>query len=112
MNFKLEPSGGASVLTLDGELTIEHAGELKKMLIEAMDSAESVDIKLEEVTGVDLSCLQLLCSAHRTALKSRKQLTLSSEESDAFQQMVRDVGYARHDGCALNPGPGCLWCGG
>ncbi len=112
MDFKLEPSSDMGVLTLDGELTIEHAGELKKILIHAMDSAEHVDIKLKKVSEVDLSCLQVLCSAHRTAFKSNKQLTLSSKDSEIFQQMVRGSGYVRHDSCALNPHKGCLWCGG
>ncbi len=40
----------------------------------------------EAVTEIDLSCLQLLCSAHRTALSLNKNLTLNCQESEAFMR--------------------------
>jgi anti-anti-sigma factor len=112
MEYTLETSGDMHVLTLNGELTIEHAGELKKVMIDALKNADHVAVTVGDVKEIDLSCFQLLCSAHRTALKSNKQLTLSSRDSKIFQRMVKDSGYARHDSCALNPSQTCLWCGG
>ena len=112
MKYTLEPSGDTHVLTLNGELTIEHAGELKKVMIDAIENFDRLTVAIGDLTEVDLTCLQLLCSAHRTALKSNKQLTLSSRDSDIFQRLVRDSGYARHDGCFPDPSQQCLWCGG
>ena len=112
MKYTLETSDDKHVLTLYGELTIEHAGELKKVMIDALKNSEHVNDAIGNVTEIDLTCFQLLCSAHRTALKSNIQLTLSSKDSDIFQQMVRNSGYARHDGCSQDPGQTCLWCGG
>jgi anti-anti-sigma factor len=112
MEYTLEASGDKHVLTLQGELTIEHAGELKKAMIEAIKNSDHVAVAIGDVTEIDLSCLQLLCSAHRTALKSNKQLTLNSKDSDVFQRLVKDAGYARNDGCFPDPSQKCLWCGG
>ncbi len=112
MNFELKPSGGMGILTIGGELTIERAAELRKMLIKSLEIADTVRIRLENVTAVDLSCLQLLCSAHRTALNLNKNLTLSSKMSQVFRQAVEDAGYFRLSGCAPDSYKSCLWIGG
>ncbi|QTA88353.1 STAS domain-containing protein [Desulfonema magnum] len=112
MNFELKPSGDMGILTIGGELTIEHAAELRKMLIRSLETLDNVRIRIENVTAVDLSCLQLLCSAHRTALNLNKKLTLSSEASQVFNQTVEDAGYFRLSGCTPDSYKTCLWIGG
>ncbi|MBU0988087.1 MAG: STAS domain-containing protein [Proteobacteria bacterium] len=104
--------GSVKELILDGYLSIERAIELKNKLIHALSKTDHLAIKLEKVVEVDLACLQLFCSAHRTALKLNKQLTVNSEDSKLFQQMVRDSGYFRRNGCFSDPYSACLWCGG
>lgn len=112
MDFKLEPSGDRGTLTITGELTIDRADELRTMLITSLESTENVHVRLEAVTEVDLSCLQLLCSAHRTAMNLNKNLILDSEESQVFRQTVKDAGYTRNKGCTVDSYESCLWIGG
>lgn len=111
MNFKPELSGNTTILRLDGELTIERVAELKTMLAKSLERADHVHIQLEAVTEADISCLQLFCSAHRTALSLNKNLTLNCKESEVFRQVVEHSGYSRQKGCTLNSSECCLWIG-
>ncbi len=109
LEFKLE-EGGTGKLILDGDMTVQRAGELKAALIEALDKANSVVIDLENITDADLSCLQLLCSAHRTALKTNKSVSLSEKAPQFFWDTVKKAGYSCKDpGC---DNENCLWIGG
>jgi len=112
MHVDMVHSAEACVLRLKGSLTIERAHELKQTLLEALRSNERIVLELEGVTEIDLSCLQLLCSAHRTSLRLDRQLTLHGERSEALRMAVRDAGFPRILGCHENPDRGCLWTGG
>ena len=107
-----ERSGKLEVLKLEGDLTIERAGELKLALMEAIESANGVLIQLIELKKVDLTALQLLCSAHRSALMSKKRLFINNSTPAIFRDVVNKAGFARHMGCTLNPDKGCLWVEG
>jgi len=109
LEFKLE-EGGTGKLILDGDMTVQRAGELKTALIEALDKATSVVIDMEHITDADLSFLQLLCSAHRTSLKINKTVSLSENAPQFFWDTVKKAGYSCKDpGC---DDQNCLWIGG
>lgn len=112
VEFKTKSSGDATVLSIEGELSIEHARDLKAALVESIENSNNLIIELERVTGVDLAGLQLFCSAHRTAEKLKKHLAFSRDVPEAFKESVRNAGYLRHKGCMLSPDNGCLWRGG
>ena len=109
---KLEDSGDHGLVTLGGALTIEAAEEMKNVLAKAMNEHRQVVVKLDALTAVSLSCLQLLCSAHKTALIGNKQLTLEGEYQEEFRSVVRAAGYLRHRGCELDFQKSCLWLEG
>lgn len=112
MEFRMEPFGGPAMLILDGEVTVERAEELRKNLIRCLEEADEVIVDLEKVAGVDLSCLQLLCSAHRTAAAAGKGLVLGRTVPEVFTRAIRDAGYWRHGGCTWYARTSCLWSGG
>ena len=99
-------------LCLDGELTVSRVAELKKMMIDALDKSDTIEIDLEEVTRVDLSFLQLACSAHRTAIKSGKDFFFSNGETEMLQQVREQAGFVFKRSCIHNPTKSCLWVGG
>lgn len=109
MSIKFEISGKTIVLTLTDDLTIEQAQELKTTLLECKDKGNQVGVKLDKVTGIDLACLQVLCSAHRTFDSENKVLSLCAEGSEAFRQSVQRSGFVGSRACDLNPGTACLW---
>jgi len=97
------------VVTYTGPMTAPRADELRASLIMALIDADSVEIDIEQVTDVDLSCLELLCSAHRTALRLNKQLTVHGRRPEKLMQVMDDAGYTRLKGCGCDRDYSCLW---
>jgi anti-anti-sigma factor len=112
MDFSIEQSGSVGVMTIGGELTVQHADELKAALMRSLDAVDHLILNFDRVTEIDLSCLQLLCSAHRTSAKLRKQLTIAGNHCNMLKQVIEAAGYSRHIGCAFDCNKSCLWMGG
>jgi len=107
-----DSSNSSATIHLDGALTVHCAGELKKVLQDALDRADHVTGSFRDVTEVDVSCLQLLCSAHRTAVSRGKIFALDGKGTEALRHAVHEAGYARHTGCSNDCNNSCLWTGG
>ena len=112
MQFNVQEQGERGVIVLEGDLTVERAGELRKTLLDAFNSVKQVSFDLEKVTSVDLSCLQLLCSAHRTASLMGKELLQIGDSSGRLKETVKSAGYPRSIGCTEDMAKGCLWIHG
>lgn len=112
MHVEVTQSAEADVLKLAGNWNIERALEFKQTLMERLNSGDHITLDLEELTEMDLSCLQLLCAAHRACLKLGKQMDLHEKKSEALERVVRSAGFARTMGCHKNPNKNCLWVGG
>ncbi|MGC8494785.1 MAG: STAS domain-containing protein [Syntrophobacteraceae bacterium] len=100
-----------NILKLRGDWTIERAGELKPALLEALANSEQIVIDMGELSGLDLSTIQLLCSAHRKSIRCGKQLGLGERKPEALKRMVREAGLVRTVGCHKDPCKSCLWTG-
>ena len=101
--------GKDAILRLAGELLIHDACRLRSMLIESFNKADRIEIDASSVTEADVSCLQLLCSAHRTSKLMNKFFGLSENASASFKKSVRQAGYARPSGCVLDTDKQCIW---
>ena len=111
MDVQLILSGNQALINLGGDLTIDHAQELKSVLLQALRDANHITIDCDQVKSVDLSCLQLFCSAHREAVTSQKDLMLKSRCSETFRKVEGGAGFNRHKQCSINPKNTCLWMG-
>lgn len=100
-----------NVLKLQGDWTIERAGDLKPALLEALGNGEHIVIDMEGLTGMDLSIMQLLCSAHRKSIRLGRQFGFSERKPETLKRIVRDAGLVRTIGCHKDPCRGCLWTG-
>ena len=107
--FQDQQSGKQGNVTLEGEITVNHAEELRMLLIKALIDADRVHVDFGPVSDADVSCLQLLCSAHRSAGRMKKSLSLADDWPGPFSKTVRDAGYARLTGCHLDADHSCLW---
>jgi ABC-type transporter Mla MlaB component len=96
-------------LVFTGELCIQQAEELHQSLIQALEQTQWLEVDLSEARNVGLCCLQLLCSASRSARDQGKRLTIGPGVSSEFEQAVFRAGFPSQRGGAVPEDAGCLW---
>ena len=109
MTFFKEKDDERGRLVLAGELTLEHIRQLHEELRSSMENVRELDMDISGVVETDLSFLQLLCSAHRTAVKTGKTLNLINDIPEVVRQAMEDNGYSGQSSCSLDAGQTCLW---
>ncbi len=108
MDYKIISAGETGTVILAGECTIQHAAELKDVFMKSQASAGSLLLNLEGVTGADVSFFQLLCSAHRSLVKSDRSLRLTGGIPSLLKQAATDGGYG-NEACCTGADGTCLW---
>ena len=76
MPVTLEQNETACLLRLEGEVGIFSATELAKLLKEALATEKEIRVDLQGVTDLDVTALQLLWAAGRTASQMGKRFGL------------------------------------
>ncbi len=84
---------GQVTLVFRGSLTISEVSEIKEIFNKAIAESENILINHDECESFDLSYIQLVISAYRTAKEWRKSLKVISKENDLFKQTLKDVGF-------------------
>ena len=102
-------AGEMVTLQWSGDLTIRRIAELKAQVQEALAAATQVSITIAAEAECDMTLMQLLCAAHRTAARQDKTLQLCGEIPPRFKMVMNLAGFSRHIGCAQDPSGGCLW---
>ena len=100
---------GREVLIISGALTVKHVKALKAALLEAIRNAPAVEVNVETIGDLDVSFVQLVCSAHRMAADLNKKMTITGLEQERFSGMLRRFGFFPPVGCHENTGKSCLW---
>jgi len=111
MNFAVNRLNGTTILSFYGELTVQYANEILFALTESIKSSDNLVLNFGGVTDVDLSCLQLLCAAHRSAMRSNKQLSFDVRHNAILRETLSDAGFLEHQGCPFETGVSCPWNG-
>jgi anti-anti-sigma regulatory factor len=113
MNFKVSDSKKEGRLTIGGALTIQRSAELKEILLKAMTEVDSITIQFDRVTDVDLSCMQMLCAAHKTSMRIQKKLRIDENQTDILQKAFKDAGFSQLMKCKNTDDSGhCVWFSG
>ncbi len=100
---------GEEAVTLEGELTLPRVEELKSAFLKALVKGDTVSIRFGTVQDVDLSCLQMLCSAHRSAVRMKKKVSVIGTLPKIVRDAAEAAGYMRLKGCNLDFENNCLW---
>lgn len=98
-------------LLLSGDLVLRHIARLKGEILTALEENDHLLLDLSAAKVVDLPFLQLLCSAHRSAVQRNKSLGLTGEIPDDFRRKLDAAGFLRHVGCGLDCPKTCIWTG-
>lgn len=110
INIKFEKQSENTALIVSGPLTIEYAVQFKDALTESLKQDADLIVDLSSITDMDLSCLQLLCSAHKTFTNAKRSIKLAGIP-DVLKQSVHNAGYKRNSGCTKEAEKTCFWVG-
>jgi len=86
------------LIRLEGEFTLASAPELKRLLLEWLESGKDLQLDLERADEIDITLLQLLCAAGHEA--ARAGLGMVSRVSEAAAAAAREAGFVRFPGAA------------
>ena len=78
-------------LRLEGVLTVYEVAELRETLITALEEKDGIVLDLSNVTDIDTTGIQLLCSAYRTAKDAKKGFTIIGA-NDTFRDVISRIG--------------------
>lgn len=92
---------GSLAIDLGIETGIRNVEALRSQLAAALSEYETVIVSVHHLTAIDISVLQLLASAHRTASAAGKSITLSAPSDGALQHALRRVGFVDAGGSPL-----------
>ena len=91
---------GAVRLTVDGDLTIYHAAEIKQRLIEGVRGNGVLELDLSHVGEIDTAGLQLLALAKRESGKQDHELHIVGH-SPAVREVIEFLNLAAYFGDPL-----------
>lgn len=94
---------------LSGSLSVCRARQIKDLLLTAIGQNRLTVVRVDVDAEVDAAFLQLLCSAHRTAVAAGKCLSLAIGRSAACERHLQWAGFVRHSGCLLDCNNNCIW---
>ena len=97
------------VINLGGDLSVARTGELRQIISEAMNTGGRIILACSEGADMDLSFLQLICSAHLTALESNTLLKLSNTLEEQLLKKAAEAGYVRETACRSDKNHECFW---
>jgi len=69
---------GLCEVTLEGELTIYEAEELKLGFAKYMEKAKAFSVNLSNVSEMDTACFQVLLAVKHECIEQKKEFTMNS----------------------------------
>jgi anti-anti-sigma regulatory factor len=91
----LEDSEALSVIRLDGSVGIASAAELKKLLLQTLESGKEVRVSLERATDLDVTAVQLLWAAGCEAKRSGVRFTFLETVPEDISIALGDAGFEK-----------------
>jgi len=103
---------GEIIITSGDRLTIESASDFMRLLREGMEASRNVSVELEAGVEIDITAMQLFCSACKTAAAQGITFSCHGPRPPALHDMIEACGAGRHTACKQNMDSNCLWFGG
>ncbi|HEY4201654.1 MAG TPA: STAS domain-containing protein [Devosiaceae bacterium] len=88
---------------LDGDLGLRNGGELTARLTEVLNSHNDVVIDASQVTAVDISTIQILISAHKSAREAGKRFHVNAPLDGALGKVLVKAGFVTASAETLTP---------
>jgi anti-anti-sigma regulatory factor len=109
MNSSCE-DGAAHSIRLEGSLGLRDAKRVHELLKNAVGGFRAVEIDVSAVEGIDISIIQLIASARKSAEQRQRMVTLSGSPAEAFTATLVKVGLLGSDGACRSTDE-AFWAG-
>lgn len=103
---------GSITVSSGKRLTIENAADFAKCITEALATSNRVEVEFDEKLEADVTALQILCSACKTAAVKRNTFTHHGPQTKSMRELIAKAGAERLGPCSHNHGNLCIWFGG
>ena len=103
---------GETIITSGARLTIENAADFSRIVRDALEASRVVAIEFEPAVEIDITGVQILCSACKSAANSGKTFSYHGAQPQALTDIIITSGAERHAVCKHNNGSSCIWFGG
>lgn len=103
---------GEIIITSGDRLTIENAADFSRIIRESLDSSKNVAVEFEPSVELDITGVQVLCSACKSAAAGGKSFSYHGPQPKALAEIIISSGAERHAVCKHNNDSTCIWFGG
>ncbi|MGE0086874.1 MAG: lipid asymmetry maintenance protein MlaB [Desulfococcaceae bacterium] len=93
MAFIKEDRGGQSFLRLEGPLTVYEVGEMREVLLAALEGERDLLLDIAGICDCDTTGVQLLLSARKKARNEKKNFMIKGD-SDAVRKAAERIGVS------------------
>jgi ABC-type transporter Mla MlaB component len=90
----MQHSSGPETVDLSGPRTLRNAEQTRSVLLDALRGPSPVRLDCSAIVEADLSLLQLLLAAKKSAEAAGKDMTLAHPPSAAFLQAASRAGFS------------------
>ena len=91
VELKIDDNNG--FLVIKDEYNISEAVKLKEKLIEAVSKVNSLKIKIECSSGLDISFFQLICSAEKICMEKSISISFIVKNLKSFKKLLSCSGF-------------------
>ena len=95
------------IVEVSGSLTVKNSKELKKTILENFRKGNSLELVLGDVTDVDLSFIQVITAAVKTAEKGDSEFSIRTPVPEKMINSLKIAGLLNHGRCSKH---NCVWC--
>lgn len=103
---------GEIIITSGDRLTVENAADFSRIIREALEASKKVAIEFEATVEFDITGLQVLCSACKSAAAGGNSFSYHGLQPKALADIITSSGAERSAVCKHNNGSTCIWFGG
>ena len=93
----------AHTLKISGDAGLRNVQDIAGLLRQALEKHSAVTVATDGLTSIDITILQLLVAARKSALASGKTLTLRAPSNGVLHRLLVQTGFVGTDGKSRTP---------
>ena len=105
-----KPKSNKKENILEGDLTLQNSTAIRELFARSIAGrSKDITFSFKDVGDVDLSFVQILCAAHRTAHDKGIKISFSGCWPESFTNLISEAGLNEHVGCVSDCSIECPW---